>query len=660
MDIRSVYEGAATKACERSPTVRVAHEELVSKPWQTLARMFDQLRSAGVPIHATTDELDHKLRGWLMSVQQRGNAAAGNDLVVSMMMNAHSSRKRQVDRSAAEIGSTDREISSQERSSRFQWPPLPSIKTGEAYATIVTGAAEQYLWSACVLGFSIQLFDPTRHRVAVATEQVPASAVANLQKCGWMVRNVPTIPEPWYGKAEFTICNSPKNSEAEFAAKGRSVRWGRMMSKLHLWNLVEYSKVLYFDVDVLITGPVDILFDMLPAPGSHPTTSRVMLLARRGHAHGGFNAGIMALLPSRGRFDRMLNRTQKPPPARQAGDKQVGPALCTEQALLNDVIPLKNVRVLQPDAIAHPHVQDWKTMNWSYRPYRNGTGWPLLFHWVGCPKPWELDAVLGEGDFTARGTLRRAGRCDAVPYMLWWRWAHLLRLPATNSGGGARLDRHKEMHINVSRLHAKGTKLGKKLRDGPSSGGVLSTTLNWDAYCNRLGGILSKTLQVCCKKKCGTCGGNKCSIAPGGNRSCCKAVILREGKMCTSHNASAPCYFAAPTAQGVTQGWRHETWAGRNSCSEGDSCKVPCNRTHTERAREAYAIIAYGSGPHVCGAAVLGHTLRLADPGRRRIAVVDERVSSETKGILSRDALFELHVMRRNVTSMENIVPDGC
>ena len=68
-------------------------------------------------------------------------------------------------------------------------------------------------------------------------------------------------------------------------------------TKLHVWNLVEYEKVVYIDADTLIMSNIDELFRRPPfaaAPDVFPPDK--------------FNAGVMVVKPSKDTFQDMVAR----------------------------------------------------------------------------------------------------------------------------------------------------------------------------------------------------------------------------------------------------------------------------------------------------------------------------------------------------------------
>ena len=83
--------------------------------------------------------------------------------------------------------------------------------------------------------------------VVLATPDISESKLSRLRKDGVTVRVVEKIEEQWM--------------------KPGLVRWRDMLSKLHMWQLVEYEKTLFLDADMLIVKRMDGVFtDPTAAP----------------------------------------------------------------------------------------------------------------------------------------------------------------------------------------------------------------------------------------------------------------------------------------------------------------------------------------------------------------------------------------------------------
>ena len=62
------------------------------------------------------------------------------------------------------------------------------------------------------------------------------------------------LNEPWFGDGHSSRCKK--------FSPDQKVRWGRMATKLRLWQLVSYQSVLYMDCDAMAVGSVFDIFDL--------------------------------------------------------------------------------------------------------------------------------------------------------------------------------------------------------------------------------------------------------------------------------------------------------------------------------------------------------------------------------------------------------------
>jgi hypothetical protein len=246
----------------------------------------------------------------------------------------------------------------------------------EAYVTLLTSDDVGYLMGAMALGSSIRGHDGSRDMVCMVLRDVPREWYPILQRVGWEVRAVVTIPEFWWGHPG---CGR--------ASVDQEVRWGRMMSKLHAWRM-PYKRVVYMDADSVLTGEI--------------SARSGRFGAEAGRAHAYFNAGVMDIVPGVGTFEFLI----------KSGQASSHPTLygngvdCTEQALLNRAIG-----------------SDYRPLNVG-RPDVPSSMSPLNFavHWItnSCPKPWKTEGV--------------PCHCDSLPYRYWKRMydrvAENLLLPA--------------------------------------------------------------------------------------------------------------------------------------------------------------------------------------------------------------------------------------
>ena len=97
---------------------------------------------------------------------------------------------------------------------------------------------------------------------------------------------------------------------------------GPTLTKLHLWNLEQYEKVVYVDADTLVLHNVDVLFDM----NTHENDGRDVVWAAPDCGWPDcFNSGVMVIKPNRNTYERILGLW------RSSGSFDGG-----DQGLLND------------------------------------------------------------------------------------------------------------------------------------------------------------------------------------------------------------------------------------------------------------------------------------------------------------------------------------
>jgi alpha-N-acetylglucosamine transferase len=88
---------------------------------------------------------------------------------------------------------------------------------------------------------------------------------------------------------------SNEGGRPQHYAADQGERWGHMATKLRLWELTQYKRVLYLDADTVLTGPVTSTFESITTFGAE---------APKYHSH--FNAGVLLLTPSKVVFDELL------------------------------------------------------------------------------------------------------------------------------------------------------------------------------------------------------------------------------------------------------------------------------------------------------------------------------------------------------------------
>lgn len=216
-----------------------------------------------------------------------------------------------------------------------------------AYATLLTGYAghaDYYHEAVRLLGYQLMHDPKTRspaNFVALVTETVPQAQIDLFLRDGIIVKVVDTVTEAseWIDWFEFG-----------------EMRWSEVFAKLHLWELTEYSKVIFLDCDTILLGSLDGVFDAEPqtlvkANNVNPFTGNYSappeiesyLLASIEEAKPGhkyppdeadytmkdyFNAGFFILQPDRKLFQHYLSLLAIP---------NSFPLVCPEQDFINNV-----------------------------------------------------------------------------------------------------------------------------------------------------------------------------------------------------------------------------------------------------------------------------------------------------------------------------------
>ena len=123
-------------------------------------------------------------------------------------------------------------------------------------------ANDEYAFAACVMGHSISISGSKRKKLILITESVSNNAIAMLKTVFDEVRRVDHIPNPNIDKS-FRDIHNPLLSRLYPNWKANDYH-STMFSKMAIWNLTEFSKVIYLDPDLLIVKPIDDLFKRPP------------------------------------------------------------------------------------------------------------------------------------------------------------------------------------------------------------------------------------------------------------------------------------------------------------------------------------------------------------------------------------------------------------
>ncbi|XP_024032607.1 putative UDP-glucuronate:xylan alpha-glucuronosyltransferase 4, partial [Morus notabilis] len=146
-----------------------------------------------------------------------------------------------------------------------------------AYATVLH-SLEAYVCGAIVLAQSIRRTNSTKDLVLLAdTSSLSLSSLHALRSAGWDVLPIHRIHSP-------------------FAAKGAYNEWN--YSKLRIFQLTEYDKIIFIDSDLVVLNNLDRLF--IYPPLSAAANDKFM-----------FNSGVMVIEPSLCLFETLMRLSFK-------------------------------------------------------------------------------------------------------------------------------------------------------------------------------------------------------------------------------------------------------------------------------------------------------------------------------------------------------------
>jgi xylan alpha-glucuronosyltransferase len=148
-------------------------------------------------------------------------------------------------------------------------PSVPGRR--EAYATVLH-SSDKYVCGAIILAQSIRRSGSTRDLVLLHDESIPDDKLKALATMGWILRKITRIRNPLGIPGSYNEYN---------------------YSKLRLWQLTEYAKIVYIDCDVLVLFNLDILFSV---PQMSAANNHIFL----------FDAGVMVIEPSNCTFNVLM------------------------------------------------------------------------------------------------------------------------------------------------------------------------------------------------------------------------------------------------------------------------------------------------------------------------------------------------------------------
>ncbi|EPS68223.1 hypothetical protein M569_06549, partial [Genlisea aurea] len=153
----------------------------------------------------------------------------------------------------------------------FGWKGVAgSQNSGEAYVTLLYG--DEFLLGVRVLGKSIRDSGSTKDMVALVSDGVSDYAKKLLQADGWIVRAISLLENP---------------------NQVRPKRFWGVYTKLKIFNMTNYRKVVYLDADTIVVKNIDDLFKCHKFCANLKHSERL-------------NSGVMVVEPSEDVFKDMI------------------------------------------------------------------------------------------------------------------------------------------------------------------------------------------------------------------------------------------------------------------------------------------------------------------------------------------------------------------
>ncbi|GLJ31925.1 hypothetical protein SUGI_0642580 [Cryptomeria japonica] len=150
-------------------------------------------------------------------------------------------------------------------------------RTSEAYVTLLYG--DEFVLGVRVLGRSIRNTGATKDMVVLVSDGVSPYAVQLLQADGWIVEHIQLLANPNHKR--------PKRF------------WG-VYTKLKIFNMTNYKKVVYLDADTIVLRSIEDLFKCQKFCANLKHSERL-------------NSGVMVVEPSKSVFKDMMTKVNTLP-----------------------------------------------------------------------------------------------------------------------------------------------------------------------------------------------------------------------------------------------------------------------------------------------------------------------------------------------------------
>ncbi|XP_071701049.1 putative UDP-glucuronate:xylan alpha-glucuronosyltransferase 4 [Rutidosis leptorrhynchoides] len=146
-------------------------------------------------------------------------------------------------------------------------------KPREAYVTVLH-SSETYVCGAIALAQSILQTNSTKDLILLVDDSISPKSIRGLKAAGWKIKRIQRIKSPHAKKGAYNEYN---------------------YSKLRIWQLIEYDKVIFIDADLIVLKNLDEFFN-------YPQLSAV------GNDRYLFNSGVILIEPSQCMFNSLMEK----------------------------------------------------------------------------------------------------------------------------------------------------------------------------------------------------------------------------------------------------------------------------------------------------------------------------------------------------------------
>ncbi|KAK9054825.1 hypothetical protein SSX86_025904 [Deinandra increscens subsp. villosa] len=146
-----------------------------------------------------------------------------------------------------------------------------TYKSREAYVTVLH-SSEKYVCGAIALAQSIRQTNSSKDLILLADHSISPKSLRGLESAGWKIKLIQRIRSPHAKKGAYNEYN---------------------YSKLRIWQLTQYDKVIFIDADLIVLKNLDELF-------GYPQLSAV------GNNKYLFNSGLIIIEPSKCMFNSLM------------------------------------------------------------------------------------------------------------------------------------------------------------------------------------------------------------------------------------------------------------------------------------------------------------------------------------------------------------------